>query len=135
MEAFDRLPFQNFENEAIEHARKFAPKHCEVLGEDTTRTAVRAGIQRAGRYAFTGRGPVNLFLDLMFLLGSEFDNDPQYLWANTILSDRTIAGQAERADHARSIGYLDKIYGPENRFAIAALHPIKAPLRFFLPHC
>lgn len=76
MEAFDRLPFQNFENEAIEHARKFAPKHCEVLSEDTTRTAVRAGIQRAGRYAFTGRGPVNLFLDLMFLLGSEFDNDP-----------------------------------------------------------
>lgn len=67
-----------------------------------------------------------MFLDLMFLLGSEFDTDPQYPWAGAILADRTIRGQVERADrlHATSIEYLDKTYGPENQFAIAALRSI-----------
>ncbi|HXN45620.1 MAG TPA: hypothetical protein VN893_03210 [Bryobacteraceae bacterium] len=130
LEVFDRLSFQNFENEAVEHARNFAPKHCEVLGEDGTRVAVEAGIQRAGRFGFNSRGPVNLFIDLMFLLGSEFDSDPQYPWAGSIVRDRTIPGQAERADrlHRRSIEYLDKVYGPENRFAIAALHSVNRAL-------
>jgi hypothetical protein len=126
MEVFDRQSFRNFENEAIAHAREFAPKHCEVLGEDATRAAVKAGIERAGEHGFTSRGPVHLFLDLMFLLGGEFDTDPQYPWAAGILGDQAVPGQAERADrlHTRSIEYLEKVYGPENRFLIAALGSI-----------
>ena len=40
MAAFDRRSFQKFEDEAVEHACQFAPRHCELLGAKGTRAAV-----------------------------------------------------------------------------------------------
>lgn len=129
-ESFAGIRKANFENNAVDHIREFAPRHAEVLGEEGTRRAVRAGIERAAAYGFTSRGPVQIFLDLMFLLGSKFDADPQYPWAGQVLVDPAIPGQAPRADrlYARSMQYLDRVLGPDNRFAIEALRRMK-----FLP--
>ena len=125
---FDEIARARFEREAVEHVKGFAPKHTEVLGEDGTRTVVRAGIERAARYDFNAPGPVHFFLDLMFVLGSEFDKDPQYPWAAEILNDKSIPGQMPRADrlHGRASEYFDKVAGPDNQFAKQALQRVQS---------
>ena len=59
-------------------ARTFAPELCEVIGEEQLRVALRQAMARAAGYGFTYRGPIRLFIELMFLCGSAFDTDPQY---------------------------------------------------------
>lgn len=126
-ETFAQASARKFEEQMVAHAREFAPKHCEVLGEDGTRAVVRKGIDGARKYGFTSRGPVQLYLDLMFVLGSDFDLDPQYPWAWQVLVDPGIPGQVPRADRLweRAGQYLDRVAGPENAFAIESLRRLK----------
>lgn len=116
-----------FERTLANHARQFASKHTEVLGEDGTLTVVRLAILRGAKYGFSGQGPLQLFLDLMFLLGSEFDTDLQYPWAQEILGPNGPGGEMDKADrlHAASIRYLDAVAGPANEYAIAALNALR----------
>jgi hypothetical protein len=125
---FEEVAAKQFEKDAALHASEFAPKHVKVLGEEGTRAVVRLGIRRASRYGFSATGSVHFFLDLMFLLGSEFDTDPQYPWAGEILNDESIPGQMPRADklYSRAIQYLDAVAGPDNQFAIAAFRRLKS---------
>jgi hypothetical protein len=125
--AFSLLAQQEFEKALATHVREFAPKHAEVLGDAGTLQVVRMAIQRGEAYGFTGVGPLQLFLDLMFLFGSEFDSDFQYPWAARILAGSP-AGQMDRADrlHAAAMDYLDKVAGPENEFAKAGLRAIRS---------
>jgi hypothetical protein len=128
IEAFNAVAAKRFEDVALSHVSEFAPKLTAVLGADRTRAVVRLGIQRASTYGFRASGPVHLFLDLMFLLGAEFDTDPQYPWAAAILNDPSIPGEMSRADtlHARAAELLDAVTGPDNRLALEALRRLHA---------
>lgn len=127
IEVFDAGARDRFVNEAAAHITQFAPKHAEVLGPKGTSNTARIGIDRARQYGFVHPGPVHFFLDLMYILGSEFDTDPQYPWAAQILKDSTIPGEMPRADrlHERCVKYLDTVAGPNNEYALAALRRIK----------
>ena len=126
-DAFDAGSRERFVNDAVAHVTGFAPKHVEVLGPEATTNAVRIGIDRARQYGFVHSGPVHFFLDLMYVLGSEFDTDPQYPLAAQILKDPTIPGEMPRADrlHEQCARYLGAIAGPNNQYALAALRRIK----------
>ena len=78
MKVFEEAAWLHFEDEMVVHSREFSPKLCAVLGEEQLRVALRQAIKRAGGYGFTFRGPVRLYIELMFLFGSHFDTDPQY---------------------------------------------------------
>src|SRR5438093_1018839 len=110
---------QSFEKEMGRHLRDFSPNHCDVIGDSGVHTVIQHGMKKAGTYGFSNRGPVRLYLDLMFMFGSEFDTDPQLPWAAGILRDVDVSDQMERAErlHSKSLEYSDAVAGPNFEYA------------------
>lgn len=81
MEAFEKIAVGRFEDGLLEHLHTFFPAHAGTLGEKQLGRVIRYGLQRAAsRNLQTERG-VYLYLALMFMLGSLFDENPQLPWA------------------------------------------------------
>lgn len=134
MDVFKEAALASFENEMVAHSQEFSPKLCKVIGEERVRLVVRNGITRAGGYGFTNRGPIRLYIEMMFLFGSGFDSDPQYPWAGSILRDSTEQmARAERL-YEQVLDYQEKVSGPDGVNTIEALRslPLLAhqPLEF-----
>jgi hypothetical protein len=125
----------DFEHEMVAHLREFAPMHFQVLGPDGVRPIVHFALARAAPYGFTYGGPVQLYFEMMFLLGADFDTDPQYPWAARILRDRG-AGQSERADHLYDevMAYVEAAGGPGREYARRALRKAREIPLAAAPH-
>src|SRR5213079_233609 len=93
MIAFPNTPL---ENQMVNHMTVFTREHMDSLGEAGLRRFVRLGIEQSARYGWTQKGPVEFFLEVMVMLGSAFDTDPQYAWVKEPLNDS--ADQMARAD-------------------------------------
>lgn len=126
LQAFDDAAMPAFENFMVDHLKRFATRHCAVLGEPGVRQVIQLGVKNAAAYGLTTRGPVRLFIELMFLLGSGFDRDPQLRWAHNILTDDNISDGPTRADvlYEASLDYYGRVIGLHSRFATAALRGI-----------
>lgn len=132
MDAFAEAALKNFENSMVDHVRQFLPRHLEILGEPTVRQVIRLGIDRGSVYGLISQHDLCLYITLMFLLGSSFDEDPQLPWADTILSDESILDNAQRTEqlYDEAVDFLDKAAGNENEYQMRALvtlrkHPIQ----------
>ncbi len=114
---------RQFSADMAVYVRTLAPKLCAVAGDIAVLAMVERGIKRAGSYGFKRRGPIQFYLGMMCTLGSSFDSDCQFPWAAEVLKDRTIRNELIRADrlYERLRMYLDKVMGPGNEYAIAAL--------------
>ena len=77
MQAFEKIAVQRFEEGLLEHVRTFFPEHAAALGETALRRVLRYGLQRAESRGLRGERGVYLYVALMFLLGSGFEDDPQ----------------------------------------------------------
>lgn len=119
---------ERFEREMALHLTQRSPFHARVLGDPGMLAAVRFGIERAGRRGFTLRGPVRLWLELMFLFGGRFDEDP-LLPAQTarLLDCRDPDRQMQTAErmHAIACDLLARISGPDNAYNRAALAQVE----------
>jgi hypothetical protein len=120
MKTFERAARRRFEDEMIAHSHEFSPRLCEVLGDAKLRRAVRAAIERAESYGFTNRGPIRLFIELMFLCGSAFDTDPQYAPIGEFLRDSGEQMYRAQEIHEWHNSYLEEVSGPR------AIHVHKA---------
>ncbi len=87
-----------FEDEAVEHVKKFFEKHYRVHGEKRIREVVGFAVRRAGVYKLTTERSICLYLDMMLIAGSNFDTDVQLPWVGEILNDPTIVEQEARID-------------------------------------
>jgi hypothetical protein len=114
IQAFEVSALDLFEEEMVTHSQKFSPELCEILGNDQLRVAVQQAMTRADQYGFTYRGPIRLYVELMFLFGSSFDTDPQYPFLCKILNSK--GDQMERAEqlHERAVDYLQKVSGTDD---------------------
>jgi hypothetical protein len=134
IETFQEAALRRFEDEMVAHSREFTPRLCELLGEEQLRVALRQAMERADTFGFTNKGPLRLYIELMFLCGSDFDTDPQYVALGEIL--RASADQMERAQdlHERIGDYLDTVAGPDNANVNRALRELsnfaRTTLRF-----
>jgi hypothetical protein len=112
--AFRAQALLRFEREMIDHCRAFNPRLCATLSKDELRTAVHEQIAAAEGHGFASKGPIRLCVELMFLFGSRFADDPQYPKLSEILR----SGQSEmsRAQdlHEWANDYLDAVSGPRN---------------------
>jgi hypothetical protein len=131
---FEDTARSRFEDEMVAHSMTFSPKLCRILGEDQVRDFVRLGIQRATAHGFGKRGPLRLYLEMMFLYGSDFDTDVQYPTFYRVL--RNGGDEMIRAEmlHDETVRYQDEV-GGENAVnvwhALAALKVLSAtPPRF-----
>lgn len=118
------LARHTFGQRMVEHLLVFSPQHCAGIGEAAVRSVVIDGVERAARYGFTQHGPVRLFLEMMLLMGSHFDTDPQLpppIARALQAGDGT--DQLDRADrvHAELLGHMRAALGVDNRHARAAI--------------
>jgi len=132
MEALEAAAVRDFERRMLAHLRQFFPKHLAVLGEPTLRAVIRFGVGRGSIHGFTTEHDLCLYVDLMLLLGSLFDEDPQLPWADAILHDAGIPDSAERAErlYDEAMAFLDDAAGEDGQYLTRALvtlhkHPLK----------
>ncbi len=112
MVTFEQDALRRFEDEMVLHSKEFSPELCEIIGDEQLRVALRQAMARAARYGFTYRGPIRLFIEMMFLCGSAFDTDPQYPALGEVL--RSSDEQMHRAEqiHEGFLDYLERVSGP-----------------------
>jgi hypothetical protein len=123
-----------FENEMMAHSKEFSPRLTELLGDEKLRIAIRQAMDRAESYGFTYRGPIRLYIELMFLCGSDFDTDPQYAEIRKELSgtdDQMI--RAERIWQG-VVDYNSQVCGEKNINVVKAEEYLaefaKSPIHF-----
>jgi hypothetical protein len=123
MKIFEQAAQRNFAGEMVGHVRQFAPRHSKIIGEHGVRQVVGMGMERARRYGLNNRGPVRFYIELMFMLGSDFDTDPQYPWASEVLNESNCPDQSERADRLfrGATDYFEKVSGPGNKHEMEAM--------------
>jgi hypothetical protein len=92
------LALEHFEDEMVVHLRGFVPRHAEVIGEDWLRRSIRFGVERAAGHGVTNPGLLRFYVELMFLFGGRFDEDPLFPWAGEILRDPRFADEVSRID-------------------------------------
>ena len=128
IEVFEEARLPAFEDEMVEHLKEFTPMHSEVLGEEGIRPIIQLGMERAKKYGWTHKGPVRFYIELFFMLGVDFDTDPQFPWTRQLLADPSVPDQTERADrlHAKVMDYIEVVGGPSREYAKRALSKAKA---------
>lgn len=126
MKAFEEAAFLRFEEQMVLHGHGFSPKLCEVIGDRQLRVALRQARLRATGHGFTFRGPLRLYVEMMFLCGSDFDTDPQFPAVGRIL--RTPGDQMARAEqlYGLVLDYQKKVAGTNLVFTRKALNDLLA---------
>jgi hypothetical protein len=69
---------------------------CEHMDENAMHGLVESGLQAASRYGIKSQRGMAVYIGLMLLLGSSFDTDPQFPWAQSILNDPSRSDESER---------------------------------------
>lgn len=125
-EELGKISLKRFEDSMVEHIKEFFPENYDALGEAVVRNVIEYGVDRAEAHGFETEPDVNMYIDLMLLLGSHFDTDPQLPWVTAILEDETIADPVVRAEklYDQAIEYLDHIEGPEDEYLVKALDEV-----------
>lgn len=122
IEVFETAAERRFEDAAWEHLQEFVPRHCAAVGEETARTAIRAAMLNAERYELAQERPVLQFIDLTFVLGAGFYEDPQYPWVGPMLSGPAETAMVRMDDlYEKALKYLTSVSGPQGELVDAAL--------------
>jgi len=91
MEKFSQVMIKRFEDLLFEHLKDFSPEKIRALGEAAVRKIIHYGIDRARGYDYFSELHICKYIELMFLLGQDFDKNPDIQWAGQILRDRTLS--------------------------------------------
>jgi hypothetical protein len=73
MNQMRQLLVGRFENRVIEHLRRCFPRKCAARTESGVREEIRHGIHKARGYGFETELEICKYINLMFLLGRDFD--------------------------------------------------------------
>jgi len=72
---------------AVAYVRRQYPQVCAALEERSIRASVETALQKRGTYRFDSEETLLAYLDLMYLLGFDFDRDPEKEWVRGTLTD------------------------------------------------
>ena len=82
---FSRVEVDKFKSWILVHLHKFFPRECQSAGETQLQDTIKYGIKRAASYGITSKRDVCKYIDLMVLLGREFETDQRFPAAANIL--------------------------------------------------
>lgn len=111
VDIFEQGAWRSFEDEMVVHSKAFSPTLCRVIGDEQLRLAIRSAVNRASNYRFTCRGPIRLFIEMMFLCGSAFDTDPQYPEIGKVLNSAGDEMARAQRIHEGQLDYLETVSG------------------------
>lgn len=114
MAALDAYAWHEFEMEMLEHSKVFSPVLCKLLGDQQVLVALRQAISRAREVGFTNRGPIRLYIELMFLCGSDFHNDPLYPKLEPVLYSNDDQMLRAHLIYEGMIDYHENVSGKDN---------------------
>ena len=83
---FSDLAERSFEDWLLSHVKKFFPAQFDAVGEADIHEIIRRGRERASQHGFRARRDVCKYIDLMIVLGRDFDTDVRTQWAAEILA-------------------------------------------------
>lgn len=96
--AFSTELARSFEDRTLKHLWRFFPVYCDNLGEAGVRSLIQCGVDQAAARGFTTERSVCLYIDVMVLLGSDFDGRSDLSeGVREPLFSTSNAGQLERA--------------------------------------
>ncbi len=124
MRALEQAQVERFANELVAHIKTFAPIQFKSMGEEAVRNTISIGIKQSRQYGFTLRGPVRFYVEMMFILGSYFDTDPQYHGIIQALFDKNEADEMSRADrlHEALLAYIETVSGKGHDYERLAIN-------------
>jgi hypothetical protein len=122
-EAMRAYMLEQYVDRTYEHFLTYFPRYCEIRTEPALRDLIRHGVDRAAAHEIVGERNVLLYTTLMLILGCDFDEDPQYPWAATILADESHEDESARADalYDAATDWLDRVAGEDHELMGAAL--------------
>jgi hypothetical protein len=122
MQAFRAAGRERLERNLAGHLIEFFPKHTSFLGEKHLRKVVQHGIAGGRNQGFKTDYETFLYVDLMFMLGCEFDRDPQLPWVPDILGGRN-GSPLSRIEslHGHAMEYFDTVAGVQNEHWVRAM--------------
>lgn len=123
IEEFKNLALKKFEDEMVDHIKESFPNHFIMIQENGIRDTIRYGYIRAKNYGFTTKRNVCLYINKMMVLGSNFDCDPQYPWAQMILNENTEYNPGLRIDRLsdKTLDTMSQIAGSRQEYLNRAL--------------
>ncbi|MEK7408390.1 MAG: hypothetical protein AAB225_25235 [Acidobacteriota bacterium] len=103
-----------FERWMTDHLRTHFPDQCSGLNDPQLLEFVRLGTQKARSYGFSDEAHCCRYIDLMTILGRDFDSDTELPWARDILTDPAISTPGVRIEmlHEAACEYLERLEGP-----------------------
>lgn len=91
MQSMRKSLTEDVEDELFEDVKRYFKERHSAIGDAQTRVAVRHGMERANHYGFTSLRGLALYVTLAFVLGSHFDKNPLYPWAQkNLVEDRDL---------------------------------------------
>jgi len=87
LDVFSQHERRKFQDWMVAHVTKFFPQQCTALGaESKVRDLIWYGVARSATYGITAKREVCKYVDLMMVLGRDFDTDERLGWAARILT-------------------------------------------------
>lgn len=87
---FERQAELRFVDTALFHLRSTLPETCEELGESAVIDSIEKAIQKSKGYGFETEKLVLDYINLMYWLGFDFDEDPDYPWVQETLQNTSL---------------------------------------------
>lgn len=96
-DAFEKQEVKKFEDPTYLHLNELYPDQCQHLGETKLRRTIQYGIKRAAAYGIQREDDVRKYVEVMVLLGPDFDKDPKFPWASSVLNDEKLKDPKAKA--------------------------------------
>jgi len=109
MKAFSAYMHVSFEKRVAAHLRKEQPERTKALTDSDLDKFIEAGVIRAQNRGFTREADLGLFLELMLLLGADFDEKPE--WEGEIFENRELTSDG-KIDRLRQLRDAESDRGP-----------------------
>ena len=127
-QVFRREAAARFERRLADHFQRFFPRQCDFLGREQVLAAMHACRGRSEARGFRAQREIGLYVSLMFLLGADFESDPQLPWVAALLAAPAPAQPFTRLTHLYEAAseYLDRVAGEENEHLVRGLARLRA---------
>ena len=114
--------YENYINELVTHCDQHYPYFKAMLGEEKLTQIIYQGVEKAKLTGFTQRGAVQLYIDLLIILGWSFETDPQYYWLQETLQTVGYQPQINTATtlYQQVNTYLDTVSGKNGEYLFVA---------------
>jgi hypothetical protein len=88
LEAYSQAEVDRFEDWMTNHLKRFFPRECKTLGDSGLKETIQFGIRRAASYGIRAKRDVCKYIDLVVVLGRDFEKDEKLPWAIEILKSQ-----------------------------------------------